>query len=248
MIMTAQCAYTEGLTCAKGIQRGSKCFKSVCLDKTLDFSKGECKDAYEEVEADCKSEADDVSRVIPMDFIEACKPGQSCGICVEYEPAKKEGKQVVPGAKKHTRDTEKKCFDKQGDVIACTLNGGRANPEVVEEAILPKTTETCYAADRKTTIPCGIGEGGYADDVYRVIVDDQNPFFLLQKDRSMDKFTVNGREVSRFQEKQIDRPDIKSGTCDFLELEQLKTAYDCCSKVKNTGPLGPLVDYYNKEA
>ena len=233
MIMTAQCAYTEGLTCAKGIQRGSKCFKKVCKDPNLDFSKGECDNAYKELQADCKAEADDVSRVIPMDFIEACKPGQSCGICVEYEPAKKEGKQVVPGAKKHTRDTEKKCFDKQGNAIACTLNGGRANPEVVEEAILPKTTETCYAEDGTKT-SCGIGGGAYADDVHKVVVDDGNPFFLIQKVRSGDMF----------QETQTDRPNVKSGTCDFLELEQLKTAYDCCSKKNSTSP---LVDYYKKK-
>ena len=238
MLMSAQCAYTEGLTCKKSVQRGKRCFKKVCNDKTLDFGKGQCPSAYTETEADCEKEADAVTRSIPMESIQECKDGEYCpGMCVHYEPTKKEGKVVVEGAKTYKRETKTECLDKEENVVQCR-NGAAMNPDVVEERRVPVTKETCYGADSKgnptEVVECKDGEG-YADNVQKIVVDDGNPFFLIQKLR-------NGEF---FQETQIDRDGTVSGKCDFLELEQLKTAYDCCMKRKDTSP---LVSYYQKKA
>jgi hypothetical protein len=107
------------------------------------------------------------------------------------------------------------------------------NPDVAEERVVAVTAETCYDADMKK-VACKDGEG-YADSVQKIVVDDGSPFFLIQKLR-------NGEF---FQETQVDRAGVVSGKCDFLELEQLKTAYDCCMKKKDTSP---LVSYYQKKA
>ena len=233
MLMSSQCAYTEGLTCKKSVQRGKRCFKKVCNDKTLDFQKGQCPRAYTEMDADCEKEADAVTRSIPMESIQDCKDGEYCpGMCVHYEPTKKEGKVVVEGAKTYKRETKTECLDKEENVVQCR-NGAAMNPDVVEERIVPITKETCYGKDNKE-VDCKDGEG-YADYVQKILVDDGNPFFMIQKMR-------NGEF---FQETQIDRSGTVSGKCDFLELEQLKTAYDCCMKKKDTSP---LVSYYQLKA
>ena len=241
MLMSSQCAYTEGLTCKKSVQRGKRCFKKVCNDKTLDFQKGQRARAYTEMEADCEKEADAVTRSIPKESIQDCKDGEFCpGMCVHYEPTKKEGKIVVEGAKTYKRPTKTECVDKEENVVQCR-NGAAMNPDVVEERIVPDTKETCYGADSKGSltevVDCKDAKSGegYADYVKKVMVDDGNPFFMIQKIR-------NGKF---FQETQIDRAGTVSGKCDFLELEQLKTAYDCCMKKKDTSP---LVSYYQKKA
>ena len=233
MLLSSQCAYTEGLTCKKSVQRGKRCFKKVCNDKTLDFQKGQCPRAYTEMEADCEKEADAVTRSIPMESIQDCKDGEYCpGLCVHYEPTKKEGKIVVEGAKSYKRETKTECLDKEENIVQCR-NGAAMNPDVVEERIVPVKKETCYGKDNKE-VDCKDGKG-YADFVEKILVDDGNPFFLIQKIR----------KGEFFQETQIDRAGTVSGKCDFLELEQLKTAYDCCMKKKDTSP---LVSYYQSKA
>ena len=149
MLLSSQCAYTEGLTCKKSVQRGKRCFKKVCNDKTLDFQKGQCPRAYTEMEADCEKEADAVTRSIPMESIQDCKDGEFCpGLCVHYEPTKKEGKIVVEGAKSYKRETKTECLDKEENIVQCR-NGAAMNPDVVEERIVPVKKETCYGKDNK---------------------------------------------------------------------------------------------------
>ena len=224
MLLSAQCAYTEGLTCTKGIKPIVKCFKRVCKDDAMKYSEGQCDEDFREVEVDCTADADDVLRVVPTDSIEACAPGKTCGTCVEYEPVMIDGKQAIEGAEKYVRETVKTCFDRKGDKIACTLDG-----TVARESIVPKTTETCYAEDGSKT-SCGIGGGAYADDVHRVVVDDGNPFFLTEKVRFGDIF----------QEKQIDRTNIKSGKCDF-ETRTVDDRVQLLLEEEEYGPSGQLL-------
>ena len=192
------------------------------------------------MEADCEKEADAVTRSIPKESIQDCKDGEFALACASTtsQPRKK-AKSSSKAQGVHAPD-ENRVRGQGGQCRPCR-NGAAMNPDVVEERIVPDTKETCYGADSKGSltevVDCKDAKSGegYADYVKKVMVDDGNPFFLIQKIR----------KGEFFQETQIDRAGTVSGKCDFLELEQLKTAYDCCMKKKDTSP---LVSYYQKKA
>jgi len=101
----------------------------------------------------------------------------------------------------------------------------------------PNVTRTCKDQDGATIDTCLKADGKtYVDSVRTVLVDDGNPFEtkLYTWNEGANTFDVERQESTK-----------TTGKCDFLEIEQLQTAYKCCNKKKGKNS---LVTYYESKA
>lgn len=219
LALSAQCAFTDGYQCSKVIRSKTTCFDN----------KGN--------NIDCVKEKGKVVRSLLVDTPEECD-NDCLGMCHTYKAAQKEGKAAVEGllSEPYKRSFTVKCYGNSDTSIACRDDGATSGPYangVRRVEMSPTVTETCKSKDGKVVSKCRTDDGKYADSVHTVLVDDGNPFEkrLYTYNAGSNSFDVERQESGK-----------TTGKCEFLELEQLATAYKCCSKEENTTAIGSYYD------
>ena len=225
--LSAQCAFKEGLTCTDVVWRGQACYNKNGDDVlcTLDPCEGD------ETES-CVAKRMYYDEIVPIDDDGSDDERGVVGLCAKYGPAMKEGKPVVEGITPYTRKFDTVCYNKAGDKVDdCD------DESVTISALEPVITEECKNANGTST-DCrktGMSASAYNDDVDQVIISNGDPFYNTKLKRGKDKFFVSSR---------VDTEET-TGSCDFLELEQLNTAYKCC---KGTNKFAAVTDYFETKS
>ena len=128
-----------------------------------------------------------------------------------------------------------KCYTLANKEVECKASGSQKyNDNVKRVKITPEFTESCKTKEGASTT-CRNAEGNINDNVYTMEVDDGNPFqkILHTWNDNSKSFDVSMLESGK-----------KTGNCTYLEVEQLGTAFKCCSK---EGKTNALTTYYNSK-